>query len=71
MWRWWLILTPCLVAEKGEADRIFVEITMCYHIYRGFEEFMRDKPDIRDNSSAKIRGEYYSNADRITIANYR
>lgn len=57
--------------EKGEADKVFVEITMCYHIYRGLEEYLEDKPDVRDNSSPKMRGEFYTNADRIAIANYR
>jgi hypothetical protein len=58
-------------ADEGKMDRIFVEITMCYHIYRGFQEFIQDKEDIRDNSFINQKADFYNEMDRITIANYR
>ncbi|XP_018006621.1 m-AAA protease-interacting protein 1, mitochondrial [Hyalella azteca] len=57
--------------NEGKMDRIFVEITMCYHIYRDFQEFIQDKEDIRDNSFIHQNADFYNEADRITIANYR
>ncbi|KAF2367023.1 hypothetical protein FHG87_002231 [Trinorchestia longiramus] len=56
---------------EGKVERMFVEITMCYHIFRGFEEYIQDKEDIRDNSFIHQKTDVYNDSDRIAIANYR
>lgn len=54
--------------EGTTNERIFVEITMCYHVFRGFQDYVNSS-SARD-SPGGLR-EVYDNHDRISIANYR
>ncbi|KAG0729878.1 hypothetical protein GWK47_029429 [Chionoecetes opilio] len=49
-------------------ERIFVEITMCYHVFRGFQDHV-DRTSSGE-SPGGVRA-VYENHDRISIANYR
>ncbi|KAK7070628.1 hypothetical protein SK128_023860 [Halocaridina rubra] len=54
--------------EGGPKERVFVEITMCYHIFKGFQDH------IENISKSPATGSFsavYDNYDRISIANYR
>lgn len=54
--------------EGGPHERIFVEITMCYHVFKGFQDHLEQAA--RNENTGSIRG-VYDNHDRISIANYR
>ncbi|KAG7155447.1 m-AAA protease-interacting protein 1-like [Homarus americanus] len=58
-----------IFTNEGTAnERIFVEITMCYHVFRGFQDHINSAA--AGESSGGLRG-VYDNYDRISIANYR
>ncbi|MPC36240.1 hypothetical protein E2C01_029690 [Portunus trituberculatus] len=52
--------------EGTTHERIFVEITMCYHIFRGFQEYV-NSPSASEGGLRAV----YDNHERISIANYR
>lgn len=52
----------------GPNERIFVEITMCYHVFRGFQDYINSAS--AGETPGGLRG-VYDNHDRISIANYR
>ncbi|XP_076038830.1 m-AAA protease-interacting protein 1, mitochondrial [Oratosquilla oratoria] len=56
-----------IIFEEGDdlPQRIFVEITMCFHIFRGFEDYLS-----RHEGSIGIQ-QAYNSQDRISVANYR
>lgn len=54
--------------EGGPKERIFVEITMCYHIFKGFQDHIESIS--KSETSGSFKG-VYDNYDRISIANYR
>nr|UQI50363.1 juvenile hormone esterase binding protein [Callinectes toxotes] len=52
--------------EGTTHERIFVEITMCYHIFRGFQDYV-NSPSASEGGLRAV----YDNHERISIANYR
>ncbi|XP_064090517.1 m-AAA protease-interacting protein 1, mitochondrial-like isoform X2 [Macrobrachium nipponense] len=54
--------------EGGPKERIFVEITMCYHIFKGLQDHIESL--VKTDGSGPLQG-VYDNYDRISIANYR
>lgn len=58
--------------EGSQIEQIFVEITMCFHVFRGFEDHIREqaKANAGVNETVGIKS-VYKNIDRISIANYR
>lgn len=56
--------------EGSQIEQIFVEITMCYHVFRGFEDHIRKQADAGVNETVGIKS-VYANMDRISVANYR
>nr|ALO17577.1 juvenile hormone esterase binding protein [Scylla paramamosain] len=52
--------------EGTTHERIFVEITMCYHVFRGFQEYV-NSPSASEGGLRAV----YDNHERISIANYR
>ncbi|XP_068219009.1 m-AAA protease-interacting protein 1, mitochondrial [Palaemon carinicauda] len=54
--------------EGDVTERTFVEITMCYHIFKGLQDHIESLT--KSESSHTLQG-VYDNHDRISIANYR
>ncbi|XP_071537762.1 m-AAA protease-interacting protein 1, mitochondrial [Panulirus ornatus] len=54
--------------EGTSSERIFVEITMVYHVFRGFQDHLKNSA--AGESPGGLKG-VYDNYDRISIANYR
>lgn len=54
--------------EGGPKERIFVEITMCYHVFKGLQDHIENL--VKTDNSGPLQG-VYDNYDRISIANYR
>ncbi|CAL4163412.1 unnamed protein product, partial [Meganyctiphanes norvegica] len=54
--------------EGSQAEQILVEIVMCFHIFRGFEDHIKSHSNM--NEAAGIKS-VYTNMDRISVANYR
>lgn len=58
-----------IFTNEGMAhERIFVEITMCYHVFRGFQDHINSTAS--GETPSHLSG-IYDNYDRISIANYR
>ncbi|RXG54083.1 hypothetical protein Avbf_09054, partial [Armadillidium vulgare] len=49
--------------DGNSKDRVFLEITMCFHIFRGFKEYIEKSVNPNMNS-------FYDKDDRVSIANY-
>lgn len=58
--------------EGSQLEQIFVEITMCFHVFRDFDDHVTKQAQanasVKDTVGLKS---IYANMDRISIANYR